>query len=444
MDQLLFRQATAHDTEALVAFTADVLRHQDAAEPDASTAAWTRDLLSGRHPRFRPGDFSIVEDPATHRIVSCASLISQTWMFDRIPIRVGQPELIGTDPAYRGRGLVRRQFEVLHRWSAARGHHLLAIDGVPYFYRQFGYEMALERYGGRVLQAAHLLIGDTPYRVRQAVESDLTFIADTARQAAKRSLLTCERDDALWTYELSGHDPMSFYRTELRTIVGPDESRVGFFAHAGHTARLAGATLALYACELASDAWEAVTPTILMYLKLTGTDAAAKHGDHFRYIGLWMGTEHPFYAAIDRLAPQVVPSYAWYLRVPDLAGFLRHVAPALDRRLDRSAWSHYSGELRLSFYRDGLRLRFQAGKLMDATQWQQSNQLLGVERLQPTTAERADAFFPGLTFLQLLFGYRSLEELQYAFPDCLVRTDEARALLDALFPQRPSSVWPAV
>jgi hypothetical protein len=52
--------------------------------------------------------------------------------------------------------------------------------------------------------------------------------------------------------------------------------------------------------------------------------------------------------------------------------------------------------------------------------------------------------FPDLTFLQLLFGFRALEELEPAFPDCVVRTNEARALLDALFPKTPSDVWAVI
>jgi hypothetical protein len=47
-----------------------------------------------------------------------------------------------------------------------------------------------------------------------------------------------------------------------------------------------------------------------------------------------------------------------------------------------------------------------------------------------------------LTFLQLLFGYRSLDELAYAFPDCVARNDGARLLLDTLFPKQASNIWP--
>jgi hypothetical protein len=50
--------------------------------------------------------------------------------------------------------------------------------------------------------------------------------------------------------------------------------------------------------------------------------------------------------------------------------------------------------------------------------------------------------FPDLTFLQLLFGHRSLDELEAAFPDCVTRGQEPRALLQTLFPKAPSKVWP--
>ena len=48
---------------------------------------------------------------------------------------------------------------------------------------------------------------------------------------------------------------------------------------------------------------------------------------------------------------------------------------------------------------------------------------------------------PGLTFLQLLFGFRSVEDLEYAFPDCIMSSQEARDLLNILFPKRASWVW---
>src|SRR5882672_7400606 len=113
---LVLRRGRAADAEALAAFNADVLRPQDATEPNATMAAWTRDLFTGRHPTFTPDQATVVEHRPSGAIVSSALLISQTWSFAGVPIRVGQPELVGTHVDYRGRGLVRAQFEVLHRW----------------------------------------------------------------------------------------------------------------------------------------------------------------------------------------------------------------------------------------------------------------------------------------------------------------------------------------
>lgn len=75
--------------------------------------------------------------------------ISQTWSYEGIKFGVGRPELVGTLPEFRNRGLVRLQFEEIHKWSAERGELVQAITGIPFYYRQFGYEMALDLDGRR-------------------------------------------------------------------------------------------------------------------------------------------------------------------------------------------------------------------------------------------------------------------------------------------------------
>jgi hypothetical protein len=63
-----------------------------------------------------------------------------------------------------------------------------------------------------------------------------------------------------------------------------------------------------------------------------------------------------------------------------------------------------------------------------------------IENWGPTTEERGMAGFPDLTFLQLVFGYRTFEELEQSFADCWYRDDEVRVLLNTLFPKHASSV----
>lgn len=89
----------------------------------------------------------------------------------------------------------------------------------------------------------------------------------------------------------------------------------------------------------------------------------------------------------------------------------------------------YTGEVWLSFYRDGVTLSFMDGRLEGAEPWARPDR------------HQASASFPDLTFLQLLFGHRSFAELEAFFPDCYARREDGRVLVNALFPEQPSLVW---
>jgi hypothetical protein len=431
-DGLVLRRATPADTEALVAFNAWIHRNPEGEEPEVRVGEWTRDLMARPHPTFQVSDFTIVEDTRAGKIVSSLNLISQTWSYAGIPFGVGRPELVGTHPDYRERGLVRSQFEVIHQWSAARGEKVQAITGIPYYYRLFGYEMALDLGGGRagyLSQIPKLEEGkEEPYRIRPAMEADLAFIVDLYRSSSSRSLVSAVRDEGLFRYELEGKSEENVNRAVLRIIESAGGERVGYLAHPPYNW---GAMLAAIACELIPGvSWGAVMPPVLRYLETQGKEYATEK-EPFDSYGFWLGREHPVYQVIPNRLPQVRQPYAWYLRVPDLPGFLRHITPALEDRLSQSPMTGHSGELKLSFYRTGLRMVFEQGRITTVEGWKPAPQ-----------GHSGDAGFPGLTFLQLLFGYRSLSELKHAFADCWAGGDGAPALLEALFPKLPSNVWP--
>ena len=112
-------------------------------------------------------------------------------------------------------------------------------------------------------------------------------------------------------------------------------------------------------------------------------------------------------------------------------GFVRHIRPALEMRLAESELVvGYTGTLSLNFYRSGLKLTMESGRMT------------GVENFTPDSSQDGDAGFPDLTFTQLLFGYRSFAELQLSFADCWEKNEEAHLLLDVLFPKQPSFVLP--
>jgi hypothetical protein len=340
---------------------------------------------------------------------------------------------VGTHPDYRNRGLIRVQFDVIHGWSTERGEMLQAITGIPWFYRQFGYEMAITLGGRRMgykRQVPKLKDGeDEPYRIRPATEADLPFIAQLYEHGTSRYPVACVWDEALWRYELTGKNEKSNERSSLAVIETPSGEPVGFLAHAP---RLRDGHVSVASYEIKPGvSWWAVTPPVVRYLWALGEEWAAQNPKKgMERFTFWLGAEHPVYQVFDERLPHTVGPYAWYVRVPDLPGFLQHVAPVLEQRLERSPMVGHSGEIRISFYRSGLRLAFESGRLVEVKPW------------RPTPEQEGDAGFGDLTFLQLLFGYRSMEELDYAFADCWASGNKARPLFDALFPKCHSNIWP--
>jgi hypothetical protein len=432
-DGLILRQATTADTKELVTFHADVHRDPGMEEPEKFVGAWVQDLMARPHPTFSPGDFTVVEDTHSGAIVSSLCLISQTWSYNGVQFGVGRPELVGTHPGYRNRGLIRAQFDVIHRWSAERGEMVQGITGIPWYYRQFGYEMAMTLGGGRAAyrtQMPKLKDGEQePYRLRPAAEADLAFIARVYEQGTRRYPVACVRDEAMWHYELSGSSEKNINRPELCMIETAAGKAVGMLAH---SARLWQGRVGASVYELDQGvSWLAVTPSVVRYLWALGESWAAQApSQKMERVIFWLGAEHPAYQVLHDGLPHTIRPYAWYLRVPDLPRFLQHIAPALEQRLATSFLPGHTGELKISFYRTGLRIVFQNGKLAALEPW------------QPTPEDGGDAAFPDLTFLQLLFGYRSLEELKCSFADCWTANDGARALLEALFAKQPSDLWP--
>jgi hypothetical protein len=247
----------------------------------------------------------------------------------------------------------------------------------------------------------------------------------------QRSLVACEWDDALWSYELSGKSVRNVNRVEIRLIETSGGVPCGFLTHPINTW---GDMLVIQRYELLPEyPWLEVTPSVLRYLENSYPQYAAQSGEKkpMGRFGFWLGEDHPIYHVMPDSLPNIRKPYAWYLRLADVTSFLQQITPVLERRLANSPMAGYSGEIKITFYRDGLRLVFKKGEIETIEAW------------KPTpVGHSGNAAFPPHTFLQLLFGYRNMEMLKTSFVDCWTSKDEIHVLLDVLFPRQPSDVWP--
>ncbi len=429
-DGLILRSATIDDTDELAVFNSNVHRDEDDDEPNEFIETWVRDLMTKPHPTLKPSDFTVVIDTAKDKIVSSLNLIPQTWSLAGIEFGVGRPELVGTDPEYRRRGLIREQFEVIHQWSEERGHKMQAITGIPFYYRQFDYEMCLNLGGSRIGYRPHVpkLKDDEKegYTFRSATPDDIPFISIVYDHAIKRSLIACVRDDAIWQYDIFGKSEKT--TANWMIIETTDAEPVGFCLHAKE---MWSPNIQVWGYELKPGvSYLDVTPSLIRYLDATGREFAEKK-EKIEYAGysFGLGGEHPVYDTLPERMPRVGKPYTWYIRIPDLADFLSLIGPELEKRLAESPAVGYTGDLKISFYRSGVKLSFEKGKLKS------------VESYKPKNNQDSDVLFPDLTFYQVLVGYKTFTELSDSLPDCFANNDQGRALATFLFPRKASNVW---
>jgi Acetyltransferase (GNAT) domain len=315
-------------------------------------------------------------------------------------------EMVVTDPLYRQRGLVRQQIEHFHAVVAQRGFDLSIIQGIPYYYRQYGYGYALDHTGLTALAAWRIpdASTDTPssFYIRPATVDDVADLTRLYQATMAQHQIFVERSAADWHYLLQHKN----HPAQL-VIEGETGRSVGYFVPAsqGSPLRLYEHGVVDYGAGLA----------ILQVLKQRG-------GSEVQIAGPATDRLVALARTLGGVGLPVADQWLW--RIPDLASLLNKLAPLLTRRLIQAGCGDFSGTLCLNLYRQAYALQINRGQIEVAR--------LGFVDAS-MGADGGDLCIPPEAFIRLLLGYRSLEQLRDSWPDIGVKA-ESRYLIEALFP----------
>ncbi len=436
---LILRWSTAADTANIAHLAGLVFRDKESDPLNEGMVSEVTELMSGKNPLMGSGDYGLIEDTSKEGspVVACTCLWQNHWEYEGIPFEMGQPEIVATHPDYRNKGLIRALFEMVHARSEARGDMVQAITGIPHFYRQFGYEYVLDLDGKRVVYTFRIpqaKEGEAEaYTLRNATADDVATIQHIYSYRRKTGVVVSNIPDSYWLYEAQRVSDETQRFPRLQMIVDATGKAQGYaFVASGRGDK--GANFAVFALDVLPEVnLRGMMPSLLRELQKYGSQVPVrktKEGVALSQISFNLGRSHRVYDALGDLAPFYDAPYAWYVRVRDIPAFLQHIAPVLERRLERSIVADYTGELKIDLYRGGLRLVFEHGKLTMAEQWR-----------VPVYDSNAGAGCPALVFLQLLFCHRSLDELRHMFPDVWAEGD-TEIVLKALFPAQFSAPQP--
>jgi len=411
----------AQDVGRLAAFNAFV-------NQDPAIGVLTRWWLGGTHPTVTLPDFLYVEDSKRNEIVSTLGLMIQTWAYEGIPLQVGQVELVGTHPDYRGRGLIRAQMVVIERMLEARDCALSCIEGIPYFYRQFGYEYAIPLGSCATLrldQVPALAKGQEKLVTirRMNVDQHLSRVMALYNAHAEELCITSVREGAALRYQESA--PPGIPEPPETYVVEDDTGVMGYF-------------------RVRKNMWEpwlefmetSVRPgghvwgsqdALLVVLRFAKELAKERK---YAKLCFALPKGHPLVMVANDLGAESERQYAWQVHIADHADFLRRIAPALERRLAHSLLTGFSGSLGINTMPRLIRLQFEQGLLVSVAQADDSR-------------EQVVLRMPPLLLTQVVLGYRSCQEIIDCHLDARVHP-RARQLVDILFPKTESSICQAI
>lgn len=363
--------------------------------------------LLHHHPATTDADYWLVVDEATGKAVSTTCLLPWRCNLDGIVLNVAMLEMVVTDPAYRQRGLVRAQIEHFHRVVAARGFDLSIIQGIPYYYRQYGYGYAVDHTPLTALAAYRIpdpsANAPTPHQIRPATVADVADLTRLYDGAMAQHQLAVQRSAADWRYLLEHKSH------PVQVVIAEGSSHaVGYFVLASQ-----GTPLRFYEHALLDPA---VGLAVLQRIKEKGDGEVQIAGP-----------------ASDRLVQLVYTlggvtlpvADQWLWRIPDMGALLTKLAPLLEQRLLQHGCADFTGRLRLNLYRQAYALHFNRGHLL-------------VEPLgfvdASMGADGGDLCIPPEAFIRLLLGYRTLDQLRDSWPDIGIKA-ATRYLVEALFPR---------
>lgn len=379
----LLRTAGPADAEQLCALLAD---RGEPADGD--------DLLSVvRDPDAGWAGVGVVE--VDGRVVATVTLLEEQVRVGAVTLPAGQVELVATDRAYEHRGYVRALMGWCHDRSAALGHQLQVMIGIPYFYRRFGYVYAFPMPPYAPLDGVPAV--PDGMTTRRGTAADIPAMARLQDALQAGADVAMPHSAGCWRWVTDRPGSAQWVAERAGEVVGtaricePDDGEVLL-------GEVAGSEPAGVAAVLAAAA------------TLPGVEEVRVQ-------------DRPGVPGLAELLGERSRADWYYARIPDWPALLDALRPELDRRLTASGLGAGEGELLLSSWASHVVLPYAGGRLGPVR--------AGGPMQTPISA--GGAAVPPDALPHLVLGGGAAGVLD-RFPDAHLGRPEAAALMAALFP----------
>lgn len=379
-------------------------------------------------PGFRYEMNFYIRHSATGEIVSSANAIPAMWSFAGVPLRDLELGFVGTKDEHQRKGLFNSIYQYFDHMLTEGKYDISSIQGIPYFYRKYGYDFILPL--GRMIHLRHtaipaIIAENRPsfmdIQVRPLKDEDTLGLLELYSRAQSRLLVSAERDKELWkAQERTQMSEDIHYKTLLLVNDGDVDGYLRVGARKEHGKEKVDAIVVKESSILSYDS----VMRTLHFLKEMALEASTSLIEIPGDLASNLGRIALDYGGI------LQRGWKYQIRIPNVIQFLNKIRSVLEARLKGSMYQGFSREVLISTYHNCYRFAFIKGSLEPVEN-------LGMQ----STKSQEGIRIPPHAFARLIFGEFSVEELRNQDMDFIVRPGR-RHLLETLFPKQESYLYP--
>lgn len=369
-----------------------------------------------------------IRDLDKNLIVSALNSIPFTWNYEDVPLRNLELGWVGTLKEYRRKGLNKSLYTHFDNLLVEGEYDISTIQGIPYYYRQFGYDFVIPMNHTVWTRTNQILPFDEKnppeymkLNIRVAEKKDIPSMMELFDNLNQGLLVFAPRSQELWEVQ---ENKKRQFENEFQTYVLNDGSKIiGYFRLVKKIKKDSPPNKStLHVIESSIPSFKGVLRVLqFLYIEAVKEDISL------------IGSQGPSFNTLSRVMENIGGQgktwWKYQVRIPNMVGLLEKISPVLERRLRGTMFEGLTYDVIMNTFQNCYSLKFSNGKIVDISD-------LGPQEVNENQAFRA----PPKDLVRLVLGAYSIKEIEQNNIDFIVR-GEVRLITETLFPKKESSVY---
>jgi len=368
--------------------------------------------ISLKHPRKNEILWFYIKDNKKNKLVSSICLTPLDWQIEDIALPICEMEFVGTLEEYRGKRFIKTLNDLYENVMEQNGYILSVIRGIPYYYRNLGYEYT-SSLDDRIMISVSKIpqIDYKQITIRKADLRDLSFIESKYKEFHQNFYIYNRFDLECFKFKYFNEE----FDSETRsTYVFEEAGELKNYFSIGKS--------------YDNQNYEIICPDLTkrqMNMLLRFIINLGNYSKEDIMI-LSISEASLLFSYIKSLGGLPFSSYGWQVKIPNLKRFFQIIKKLIEERLEKTEFKGLKRTVAISNYQETFKLIFNNGKI----------EAIEVKKEYPS-AQNTDLRIPGALLFKLLLGDRTIKEINYIIKDALV-SNSSKSLIETMFPKKLS------